>query len=115
MHSYDENNYYTFEEKNFKFDETYIFLLLGTSHLHKKIHLLVAILTWNCTVFGICMSHDRMLERSHRLKNTTDNGGCIPLPNWHKNQKEFIHQQGQKNHLSEVVKQRTYFPQTITE
>lgn len=22
MHSYDENNYYTFEEKKFKFDET---------------------------------------------------------------------------------------------
>lgn len=64
-----------------KLRTTYIFLLLGTSHLHKKIHLLVAILTWNCTVFGICMSHDRMLKRSHRLKNTTDNGGCIPLPN----------------------------------
>lgn len=64
-----------------KLRKTYIFLLLGTSHLHKKIHLLVALLTWNCTVFGICISHDRMLERSHRLKNTTDNGGCIPLPN----------------------------------
>lgn len=64
-----------------KLRTTYIFLLLGTSHLHKKIHLLVAILTRDCTVFGICMSHDKMLERSLRWKNTGDNGGCIPLPN----------------------------------
>lgn len=40
-----------------KHRKTYLFLLLGTPHLHKKkIHLLVAILTWNCTVFGICMT-----------------------------------------------------------
>lgn len=64
-----------------KFRIIYIFLLLGILYLYKKIYLLVVILIWNCIVFGICMSYDRMLERFYRWKNIRNNGGCILLLN----------------------------------
>lgn len=64
-----------------KFGKIYIFLLLGILYLYKKIYLLVVILIWDCIVFGICMSYDKMLERFFRWKNIGDNGGCILLLN----------------------------------